>query len=297
MVEADTVASPPPPAPPEPDTLLVGDVGREYVAETEIPLLRKAVRISGLDSARAESLFALRERALQWQWDDDSDEPLVDSAYLATLEDWVRRSHNLSNQQRAAALLIADRVLGAGAVSFYVPDGPYETQRRLKAIGAKFGLAPISHEEVHTGNWLREAQALDPAVGDIAAVFRLSGGWLGGVACEGGEEQFLSVIREGEAMLRRLRDPELLAQVHLLLAKAYGDIVAVGSGATSAAEYLDDKPYRARVDEARRRALEHYRAALPSVRGRETIHKVRREAWRLGAGFPPLRTRFVCIYD
>jgi hypothetical protein len=117
----------------------------------------------------------------------------------------------------------------------------------------------------------------------------------------GGEaegEDFRTVIAEGDRFLASDSTPEWRARVHLAVADAYRDIVALDAGTL---EYSIGDParHRAEAPRARRQAITHYRAVLEAPGDTDPISGSHawNEAWRLLAGLAPVETRFVCVYD
>jgi hypothetical protein len=87
----------------------------------------------------------------------------------------------------------------------------------------------------------------------------------------------------------------MAAEVHVLVADGYADVVALAAGA--GATYADSTAYTAAAPEARRRAIQHYRHGLALAPHAAAAHTAWPEAWRLLAGLPPTTTYFFCVYD
>lgn len=75
------------------------------------------------------------------------------------------------------------------------------------------------------------------------------------------------------------------------------DIVYLSSGRGYASEYFDPSAYEAEAPVARRKAIEHYDAALRLTADPVGRTKLIQAVWRLRAGLGPLTARFVCVYD
>ena len=184
------------------------------------------------------------------------------------------------------------------------PGSPSDTGaviRALTSLGAGYVYGELGAAFEYTGNWLRAARTLDPGgpVGELAFLVQLEAGF-GEPLCNGPHagEWFRAVIDEGERYLRAPHDRAYTARVHLLVADAYRDIVALANGA--AGDYADPSRYRSEEPAARARAVEHYRAAITAEPGLGpgSRRAAWREAWRLLAGLAPAdQLRFFCVYD
>jgi hypothetical protein len=105
-----------------------------------------------------------------------------------------------------------------------------------------------------------------------------------------------AVIREGEAYLQRHAQSPIQAEVQIMIGRAFGDIVALVAGFGDL-EPADLAAYRAQAEQARRRAIESFRAAQQTDPEVFRMRGALRDAWRLSAGLPPERTYFYCLYD
>jgi hypothetical protein len=218
------------------------------------------------------------------------------------LRRWRGAAARSGPAERAAALLAADRIVRLTAPSFD-RTGPADSGRSTpftRATGARYVYAELGGADAYAGNLLKEARQVAPAspAGRLALLLLLEGGLMDpvcGGATEG--EDFRTVIAEGERFLGSDSTPEWRTRAHLAVADAYRDIVALDVGTL---EYSIGDPARhhAEAPRARRRAVEHYRAALdsPTIDPFSASHAWN-EAWRLLAMLAPGGTRYVCVYD
>jgi hypothetical protein len=262
-------------------------------------LARAVAAAGGLDSAAAAPLIGLYDRALAAALREDR-AAWSDSELIAVLRDWVPAARRLSDRKRAAGLLLADLMVNARSqLSGWSREEATGVQDSVHALGAEFDRWPITGDTGYVRNWLWEALRTDSAgpVSELAAVLLLAQGWDTHLACGGGSELFLNVMREGESWLPRLRSSRHQALAHLYVARAYGDIVALAEGIGELSAYFDAERYRPRAAEARTAASTHYRGALQLLPASAERRQVEQEAWRLAVGLAPLRTWFTCVYD
>jgi hypothetical protein len=230
-------------------------------------------------------------------------ETLTDSMLLSALEPWVRVADTLPSRARAAALLLADRVMEEARLASLLEPDSTALRSRLERLGARFEQHALGGRNyMYVNNWLGEAIRLDRdgPIGQRALLVLLRHGFYTGPGC-GGEryrdEEFRRVIAEGERALAGQVDPALRPKIERLVAEAYGDIVYLASGNGYASEYFDPPAYGAEAPEARRKAIEHYDAALRLTADPLTRTGLAQAAWRLRSGLAPLIPRFVCVYD
>ncbi len=270
--------------------------------EMEIAELQRLLSANDLSGELVERLLSLTDLTgriyASDSWSDWSDTALIDA-----LAPWLEQAERLPARRRAAALFLADRVMSAatGLSAAHGRDGT-AVRERLGELGAEFGLAPITHEYHYEGNWLWEAYELDRdgPVGRKAFVLLLRYGFDTRTACAGGAELFVNVIREGERFLGAVAtgdvEPELLGEVHRLLAEAYGDIIAL-ERPVSESLYVDVDKYRDLIPGAREKAVAHYQRSLDLARDETTADALWQAGWRLAVGLYPVTTHFVCVYD
>lgn len=110
-----------------------------------------------------------------------------------------------------------------------------------------------------------------------------------------GKLAFQEVINQGEEYLRKDHDAINGAEVELMVAEAYRDVVALSSGAGEGNE--NPEVYKEEAINARQKALMHYKKALPLLKASNLTRGAWREAWRLTVGLPPADLRYYCVYD
>ena len=188
--------------------------------------------------------------------------------------------------------------LGAHGVENSVASDSDSTARRvLKDLGAEFVHSELGGSYDYTHSWLSAARDADPKgeVARLATILQLERGFNDNGMCGGGADAFRRVAAVGETLLAHLPD-SLAAEVHLLVARSYADIVELASNADMA-EYFDPQEYVGEAASARARAIAHYRRGLALDRSSPMARASWREAWRLLAGLPPGTTHFACVYD
>ncbi len=213
---------------------------------------------------------------------------------ISLFERWVAASGKLDNTRKAGALIVADQVLdhmhfqlGTSSIE---KGGPY--RQRLEKLGAKFFKSELEASYIYDHSWLETARAIDATgpMGDLA--FRL----LMEMGCSKyGKFNFLDVIDQGEKYLKNDHDVISRAEIELMVAEAYRDLVALSLGAGEGNENPGD--YRDKAIDARQKAIMHYRNSLPILKSSMVTNEAWREAWRLIAGLPPTHLRYYCVYD
>jgi hypothetical protein len=256
---------------------------------------RRLAAVSGELDAAIQSAEKLVGDADGWSRFPTADER---TEILSTIDRWVMGTASLSPARRAAALFVADQLI----VLCDLPSWEYEKKpplaRRLEALGANFVWVELDGGYRYTNTWLKEARRLDPdgRAGELAFVTLMESGFdTSGTCSEQHGEDFRAVIREGDAWLQRKPRSAVTLEVHLMVAQAYADIVALANGAGG--DYADAEKYRPEVDTARVKALEHYPAAFAASAPSLVLREAWPNAWRLAAGLPPTSARFYCVYD
>jgi hypothetical protein len=110
-----------------------------------------------------------------------------------------------------------------------------------------------------------------------------------------GKFAYADVIKQGELYLGKDHGSISRAEVELMVADAYRDIVALASGAGAYNE--NPAVYKEETIGARQKAIMHYRNALPLLRSSTLTREAWHEAWRLIVGLPPTNLRYHCVYD
>lgn len=257
--------------------------------------LRRMVSHLGLAGGLAESVFDLM---LEWGlYNAMERDPRPELNVVAdALEPWIRPSGNLPPRKRAAVLLVADRLLRlprAYGGRYRETAEDRRARERLEDLGAVFEAPELSTGYEYSGNLLRDVLELDRdgPIGERAFLYHLATGF----APPDSFEAYPAVIERGEAFLDRELDPWVRAQTHWAVGRAYGAIVALAAETTSESDYLEGEPYATRAPAARRRALEHYRAALEILAPGAWGEEIWEEAWRLAAGLPPMEAHYIFI--
>ena len=218
--------------------------------------------------------------------------------FATALEKWLTDARQLPPPRHAAALLVADQLLGAydGVLNLLEPDQK-ALRDRFAAYGAEFDLGGLDAAYVNTHTWVKQALDLDPSgrAGDVAFLILIGMGFDTSAECAV-QDRFRTVIARGEQYLRDRPASSISRDVHLMVARAYTDIWTLANGggyegAITAKEYLAEAPA------ARLRAIEEYRAALSGVPRTPDARESWIDAWRVMAGLTPMRTFFYCIYD
>lgn len=210
---------------------------------------------------------------------------------------WLKAATTLPASRRAAALLVADSLVEQSGAAFLNEKKPSLTRRILQSRGATFEWSELDGGFSYAHDWLKEALRLDaygPA-GELAFLSLMEKGFETSFACgDQGGEGFLTVIDRGQKYLQSSHATERLAYVHLLVARAYADVVLLEADRAYGVEIQDYYPQPA---VAHRNALDHYQAALNMPLDSSAAREAWSEAWRLSAGMMPLRTYFYCLYD
>jgi hypothetical protein len=221
----------------------------------------------------------------------------------AAFERWTGATDRLAADQRSDALLMADRVMEAIDLSgAFGADQPPSASMRL--AGAEFHHSKLGGGYLYAHTFLRKAREIAPpgAARDRVLLREMEIGFDFEGMCSAGADVTDKVIAAGEGLLRRSKDRRVLASAHLMIADAYGTIVALANG--DAADYFDASAYRGREKDARREAIAHYRAGLAIDPNPPDAELVRRDLQRLVDGAAPRlaggasRHRiFYCVYD
>jgi hypothetical protein len=212
---------------------------------------------------------------------------------MGLLERWITAAEKMDSTRKAGALIAADRVLGQmeysmGATS--IEKGQLYRQR-LKKLGAEFVESGLEKAFFYTHSWLKQALTLDKEgpMGDLA--FRI----IMNNDCKEGSMEVEDVIKQGEAYLNSDLDSKAKAEVELMVADAYRDIVALASGAGAYNEHPE--AYKEIAVEAREKAVRHYKKSLSLLKPSPVAQEAWREAWRLIVGLPAAHLRYYCVYD
>ena len=212
------------------------------------------------------------------------------ASLVFTLKELMNAQTILTPPQQAAALFAADRLVAAleDANDRELRAKTSSLRAELEKVGARFSFPEISY--AYTENWLKQALELAPEseVGQMAVLTFISRG-----NCDPTGWNSEKVISGAEGLLAKGLDKSIESHVHFVLGDAYSDIVALGEGddpdlgSDELAKYSDE------VEDARTKALGHYRAGFSVDATSETARDAWLQAWHLSAGLLP-RTRYVC---
>ena len=257
-----------------------------------------------LASVGSNAEVAIRRQAGAFEHPKDPNAratPTERRAFVGDLKDWLQAARDLPASRKAAAFVAADLLLEASGYQMGVGDDEdslaASMRVRLDSLGASFIHSPLGGVHLYRRSWMTEA--LNAGGGgrafDLAFLTMMERGFETGI-CSTGMDGFRTVISRGEKFLRDFPNSTIAHDVHLLMARAHGDVVALASGA--AYEAADTTSYATEAPAARNRAIAEYTAVLAYA---GVPSDVRRDAWssawRLLAGLSPLETHFYCVYD
>lgn len=218
---------------------------------------------------------------------------------------WLRDAENADPEVQAAALLVGHRVLERSELVPMATIAGMETLReRITGLGVRLIYERGDEFFGQDGALLLRAFeiARGTPIGDRAFVQLLADGMDPKPGCPA-IPGFQQVIERGERYLEVDRpssiEPELLLRMHLYIALAYADIVAIDEGIVPLTGYAtaEEEPVvygPAEAAAARRRSVAHYQAALDLMPDSTFKRKTWRDAWRLAAGLHPLDWTYLC---
>jgi hypothetical protein len=264
--------------------------------DAELRSLDEAIAASGLPEEDLAPIRSIKKRIEDYySGKSETWKSAVGDEVIDALKKWLFTSRKRGRRQYAAALLAADTALDL-SIQFVNPDNE-AIRKRLQAIGANFIYAQLDGY-MYTHGWLKKALRLGRGglIGDLSLISMMEKGFNLSAMCEGiGYEGSRRVIFEGERFLSRSRNPKLRGRVHLLVAEAYSDVVALADGAGE--EYVHAAKYLRAAPWARSMAIAHYRHLLRLTHSAQTPKRTWKQLWRLLAGAPPTGTYFFCVYD
>ena len=264
--------------------------------DAQLRSLDEAIAASGLADKDLEPIRSIKKRIEAYHFGkSETWKSAVGDEVVNALKQWLSTSRKRGRRQYAAALLAADTALDL-SIQFVNPDDE-AIRKRLQAIGANFIYAQLDGY-MYTHDWLRKALRLGRGglIGDLSLISMMEKGFnLSGMCAGIGYEGSRRVIFEGERFLSRSRNPKLRGRVHLLVAEAYSDVVALADGAGE--EYVHATKYLRAAPWARSMAIAHYRHLLGLPHSTQAPKRTWKQLWRLLAGAPPTGTYFFCVYD
>lgn len=204
---------------------------------------------------------------------------------LPVLRNWLTLASKSAPEQRAAALLLADRVAGRLSdcdvfidSADYVPpgeqpEGSADTLRNgLHELGIETGESARPGPEYYTGSLLPQVLKLAPS-GEMNELY-----WIAVLdqRCQWSpisDSDCSDFIRDGERFLSRYPNDEWTPSIHLILAEAYSITEGGGSADGNAADA-----------ELLNKAADHYRAWYATSMNAQDRALVWQEIWGIDAG-------------
>jgi len=262
----------------------------------------RAVEAIGLAALPGDAADGIRSWLARFGEDPFSPRPWTAEEigrFTVAAERWLTLSAALPAPRRAAGLLAADLLLNEleRVVTLGDPDRA-ALRDRFGAHGAAFNYSPLGQWFVYTRTWLKRALELDPEgrAGELAFLTLMELGFETSGTCKDQRRMgFREVVGRGEDWLRARPASAIEAELRLLVAHAYSDIVTLGSG--GGYNGADSATFAAEVPRARARAIEQYRRTIPGIADSAAAREAWTHAWRLLAALTPARTWFYCIYD
>jgi len=266
------------------------DTGYEINRDDNVRRIRQAVETANISRKDGDSLLSYFPEV----GGSPKLQPEQAVSLITLLERWLGASDKLTGTRKAAALLAADQVLDQMqdqiGTSSLEKGGPH--RQSLEKHGAIFFKSELEQSYIYAHSWLESARTIDAdgPMGDLA--FRI----MMDMGCSRyGKFGYEDVIKQGEEYLGRNHDAKNRAEVELMVADAYRDIVALASGAGAYNETPD--VYKEEAKGARQKAIMHYRNALPLLQSSTLTSDAWHEAWRIIVGLPPANLRYHCVYD
>ena len=274
--------------------------------------IQEATRVAQRDDTLNAAISALVNAGRpDWDHSHPSHEQIRGALIAAKLRPWLEALQTLEPAKRAAALLIADRIviMEEEDGNLEPPDSEKppaesnpsesrpksEAQLQLEGIGAQFLYDSTSERNLYALNWLRQAYELDPngRAGELAFLLLMNRGFNTSPGCENGEELFRQVLRRGTEYLRQRRSADIEARVHFMMGDAYRDIMALAAG-QHGETYANSATYKPEEANARTRAIAEYRAGLVLDDKSEASIIAKERLRGLQAGEAPHDTSFYC---
>jgi len=274
--------------------------------------IQEAMRVAQRDETLNAAISTLVKAGRpDWDHSNPSHQQIRGAEISARLRPWVEALQTLEPAKRAAALLIADRivVIEEEDGNLEPPDSEKppaeskpsenrpksEAQLQLERIGAQFSYDSTSERNLYGLNWLRQAYELDPngRTGELAFLLLMERGFNTSPGCENGDELFRQVLRRGTEYLRQRRSTDVEARVHFMMGDAYRDIVALAAG-QHGDTYANSATYKPEEANARTKAVAEYRAGLLLDDKSDTSRIAKERLRSLQAGEAPHDTSFYC---
>ena len=212
---------------------------------------------------------------------------------MPVLRKWLKLAAGSAPEQHAAAILLADRVLGrlgdceefCNSIACASPEQDFEAdhdalEKDLQELGITTMASAHLGYEHYSGNLLDKVQQLAPR-GAVNKLYRMS------VLDERCQWSFDSdtadctnIIEEGESFLLRYKEDEWTPSVHLILAEAYSLMVENSDTSDSATPESDKSEWE-------KKATAHYRAWYAKSTNDRDRGLVWQEIWAIEAGMGP----------
>jgi hypothetical protein len=208
---------------------------------------------------------------------------------IPVLRQWMALAARSKPEQRAAAILLADQVLGRLSECAEFAEVPYNSafesedatqsthdalEKDLSELGIKTGKSARPGPEYYAGNLKAQVLKLAPT-GKVNELYgmaildeRCQWSQISGANCD-------ELIKEGESLLSRFPEDEWTPSVHLILAEAYS--------ITAADEGGDD----AGTADLLKKAAAHFRAWYAKSTNDRDRALVWEEIWAIDAGMGP----------
>jgi hypothetical protein len=274
--------------------------------------IREAMRVAQRDETLNDAISMLVKAGRpDWDHSPPSHQQIRGAEVSARLQPWVEALQSLETAKRAAALVIADRIVvmeeedsnlePADSEKPPAESNPSENrpksqaQLQLERIGAQFSYDSTSGRNLYVLNWLRQAYELDRngRAGELAFLLLMKRGFNTSPGCENGDELFRQVLRRGTEYLRQRRSTDVEARVHFMMGDAYRDVVALAAG-QHGDTYADSATYKPEDRNARTKAVAEYRAGLLLDEKSDTSRIAKERLRSLQADEAPHDTSFYC---
>jgi hypothetical protein len=269
-------------------------------------ILDTLLALGGLRGADASRFTALINRKVSAPM-DTVHSPLRDAEFAAAINALVNPERVVSPDQQVGRLLAADWMIESADWAFVYWHAGLESEdpaaKRTRdvlaaAVGAGFGFDQLGSDWMYNHALLARAISIGgtgPAA-DRAFIATMQRQFVtAGDACLG-LAGIDSVLTHGAAYLARRPGSPIRGEVELMMAEAYGDQVAVASGA-GYSEGDDVLVTGAPRDPMFARAMIHFRRGFALVGNNLRANEDWNMAWLLAAGLSPLGTRAYCVSD
>jgi hypothetical protein len=204
-----------------------------------------------------------------------------ESLTLSRLTKWLKNGGNLPPTRHAALLLVADAYIGCAQLP----------PQALAPLGAEFVTHCPQDGATYDGNFLRQAEALDPEgqVGELAGLASL------GEPCllEGHADWPDLVIEKGEKLLSRFPPDRWTPWIHYAIATGHATKLSFAyPGGDPEGGMTALTP--AAMQQQRKAAIAHFEDFIRAKPDTPESVFAWQEAWRLLAGLPPSQVHFGC---